>query len=222
MFTQFVRARVPAVRRPAARWAAALLIPGALLGAGTHAAGRLTMAPESRLWVEGTSTVRSYTCSATKVDGTVGFQGEPGASLEEVGRAVDAVEIEVPVAALDCRNGTMNEHMRKALKAADNPVIRYRMTSREIAPRADSSGLTAKLTGTLSMAGREREIEMTADAVQEANGRYRVTGSEELRMTEFGIKPPSLMLGTLKVHDKVVVRYEVVLTNPDVAAAATP
>ncbi len=32
-----------------------------------------------------------------------------------------------------------------------------------------------------------------------------------LRMTEYGVKPPSLMLGTLKVADAVTVHFDVVL-----------
>lgn len=222
MLTQFTRARVQRrrARLSPARLAAAVLLPGALVAAApSNAGGRLTIAPESRLWVEGTSTVRAYTCSATKVDGTIGVQGEPGAALEEVGRAVDAVAIEIPVAAIDCRNGTMNKHMRKALKAAENPVIRYRMTSREVTPRADG-GLAVSMVGTLAIAGQEKEITMTADAVQDTSGHYRVTGSQELRMTDFGVKPPTLMLGTLKVRDRVVVRYDILLSRDTAVAAA--
>ncbi len=39
-------------------------------------------------------------------------------------------------------------------------------------------------------------------------------------MTEFGVKPPTLMLGTMKVHDKVVVRYEILLARGMPVAAA--
>lgn len=203
-----------------ARWGVALVFFAAMVAGGwTYAAGQITVAPESRLWVEGTSTVRSFTCYATRLEGDIGHQGELGSTIEEVGRAVNAVQIDVAASALDCRNGTMNEHMRKALKAGENPVIRYRMTSREVVTRP-GGGLTINLTGMLTLAGREKEIAMTAEAVRDSTGRYRVTGSEELRMTDFGIKPPTLMLGTMKVHDKVIVRYDILLTpeTPPVTA----
>jgi polyisoprenoid-binding protein YceI len=221
MLTQHIHCPVDrrGARAARTRRALALLLPVvAIAGAWTYEDGRIAIAPESRLWVEGTSTVRSFKCDATQLDGAVGYQGELGGVLEAVGRAIDAVEIAVPVPALDCRNGTMNEHMRKALKAGEHPVIRYRMTSHEIVPRADGS-LTVELVGTLTLAGREKEIAMTAEAVRDSSGRYRITGSEELNMSEFGIKPPTLMLGTLKVHDKIVVRYEVVLASPRAVAA---
>ncbi len=210
-----------AARRSVVRWAVALTVPAVLMtGAWSRAAGRLAIAPESRLWVDGTSTVRSFTCGATKLEGGATFQGAAGAELAEFGRTVDAVELQVPVAALDCRNRTMNEHMRKALKAAEHPTISYRLTSHEVRPRAEG-GLAVTMTGALTLAGKAREISMTADAVPDSGGRFRITGSEELVMSEFGVKPPTLMLGTMKVHDKVVVRYEIVLT-PAPAIAAGP
>ncbi|HJU90005.1 MAG TPA: YceI family protein, partial [Gemmatimonadaceae bacterium] len=101
----------------------------------------------------------------------------------------------------------------------ENPTIRYRLTSREIAPGADGA-LTVTLKGLLTLAGQEREVSMVAGAAQEPDGRYRVTGSAELNMREFGIKPPSLMLGTMKVHEKVIVRYEIVLNPATVVTAA--
>ena len=34
-----------------------------------------------------------------------------------------------------------------------------------------------------------------------------VAGRQELLMTDFGIKPPSFMLGTLKTHNRIAVRF---------------
>lgn len=198
----------------------ALLLPGVLIaGAWSYAAGRMPFAPDSKLWIEGTSTVRSFKCYATALDGTAGYAGDLTGGLEEVARAVDAVDVSVPAIQLDCKNDKMNSHMRKALKVEDNPTIQYRLTSREIAPGADGA-LTVTLKGMLTLAGQEKEVSMVAGAVQDADGRFRITGSAELRMTEFGIKPPSLMLGTMKVHDKVVVRYEIVLNRETAVVTA--
>jgi polyisoprenoid-binding protein YceI len=205
--------------RAASKWAAGLLIPAALIaGAWTYAAGNLTITPDTRLWVEGTSTVRSWKCEATQVQGAVTFEGELGAAIEDL-RAVDAVVLNVPVAQLDCKNGTMNNHMRKALKAAENPVINFRMTSRELVPGPDGA-LTVNLKGLLLIAGAEKEISMTANAAQNASGQYAITGSHQLKMTEWGVKPPSLMLGTMRVRDDVVVKFEIVLARETGPAAA--
>lgn len=191
---------------------AALALPAAVLAnAATPRDAQVLVMPESQLWIEGTSSVRAYQCHATKLDGRIGLAGEPGVDVESLARAVNAVSLDIPLESFDCRNGQMNGHMRGALKAKEHPVIQYRMTSHESALTGDGA-LAVTLTGTLAIAGQEKEITLTATVVQDTTGQYRVSGSHELDMTEWGVKPPRLMFGTLKVHDKVTVRYEILLS----------
>ena len=103
----------------------------------------------------------------------------------------------------------MNEHMRKALKADANKSIEYRIAKWELTPRGDDEG-TVTSSGTLVMAGAEKPISVEFAAKRAGQG-WQLKGSKSLRMTEWGIKPPSLMLGTMKVHDPVTVRFELVL-----------
>ena len=163
----------------------------------------MTLQTDSQLWGTGTSTVRDYKCSATRIDGAL--QGETAATLGELGSAVRGVSVRVPVAMLACGNGKMDEHMRKALKADANPTISYENVSHEV------SGSTVTMKGKLTIAGTEKPVTMTATAVQEANGVIRVRGSKDILMTEYGVKPPSLMMGTLKVRDAVTVHFDMLL-----------
>ena len=184
---------VLAIATPAAAWAPVL-------------AGRMDVQPTSKLWVEGTSTVRSYKCEASKLTGNVELRGDKApAALAELSQAAQSGELSVAVASLECGNGTMNEHLRKALKASENPTIKFTLTSPQVA--ADG---TAKISGKLSIAGKENPVVLSGTVTQEADG-LRLKGSKELKMTEFGVKPPSLMMGTMKVGDLVKVRYELVL-----------
>jgi hypothetical protein len=41
----------------------------------------------------------------------------------------------VSVAGLECGNGTMNGHLRKALKSDTSPKISYRISSYDVTPR---------------------------------------------------------------------------------------
>ena len=184
----------------------ALMIAGALVGfvavTGFNAAPRnLTLAKESRLWLEGTSTVRSFKCNATKIE--VAVVGEPTAAPADV---VKSASLTVPVAQLDCGNKTMNEHMRKALKAEANPQIAWKMTSYEV------QGSNVIIAGSLTIAGKENSIELRGTGSSE-NGVLRLKGSKQFKMTEYGVKPPSLMLGTMKVGDPVTVSFDLVLSE---------
>ena len=179
--------------------AALATVTGAARAANTDS---LHLAGESRLWLEGTSTVRSFKCTATKLD--VAVATNPNGSPAEL---VKSASVIVPVASLDCANNTMNEHMKKALKADANPRISWKLSSYRL------SGTSVVMSGLLTIAGRQNEIEIAGTGAAEPNGTIRIKGSKEFNMSQYGVKPPSLMLGTMKVRDPVTVSFDLVL-NP--------
>ena len=191
---------------------AAALVLGPAIVAWPAAVDQMTLQSQSRLWVEGTSTVRSFQCKASDLDARVETSG-PGAAVAVAAgeKAVQAVAVTVPAERLDCGNGTMNEHMRKALKAKAHPTIAFRVASYDLAKA--SEGVTVKMTGELALGGVTRPVTVTAAATEEASGSLRVVGKHAVKMTEFGLKPPSLMMGTMKVGELVTVGFDLVLKD---------
>lgn len=191
----------------------ALLGLAPALVAWSGAAYQLSLVtPKSRLWIEGTSTVRGFTCKATAFDVTVDATAPTAAAAILNGeKAVTSVNVTVPAEKLDCGNGTMNEHMNKALKAKDNPVIAFRVASYDLA--MDAEGTLATMAGELALGGVTRPITVRAKVSEEPNGNLRVAGTHEVKMTEFGLKPPSLMMGTMKVGDRVTVGFDLLLKD---------
>lgn len=172
----------------------------------------LVAQPESKLWVEGTSTMKSFTCKAPEFTLSVKTETAGGIPAVLAGqKAVKTVELIVPAAKLDCANGTMNDHMRKAIKAEENPSIRFTLRAYDVA--ANAKGAEGVVNGTLSLGGSERPINVTAVATDAGNGAMRVAGSYELAMSAFNLKAPSLMFGSMKVGDKVQVKFDLVLKN---------
>ena len=176
----------------------------------TSLENQMALATQSRLWVNGTSTVRSFECKATEFDAAVETSG-PGAAKAVVSgeKAVTTVSVTVPAARLDCSNKTMNEHMLKALKAKEHGTISFKLSSYDIA----KSGETVKgtLTGQLTLGGVTKPITMTATGAATPDGGLQVTGSHELNMKEYGLKPPTLMMGTMKVGETVKVSFDLIL-----------
>ena len=172
---------------------------------------KLSAQGASKLSVEGTSTVRDWKCEANTIEAAVTGTGVTStASAKEVGAAAKRALLTIPLAQLDCHNGTMNEHMRKALKANDHKTIEYRIATWELTPRSDDSA-SVKTSGTLVMAGAEKPISVELVAKRGSAGGWQLTGSKTIQMTEWGVKPPSLMLGTMKVRDPVTIRFDLVL-----------
>lgn len=183
------------------------LVLGALLVPALAAAALapLSLQPGSRVWVDGTSTARSWHCESTGAVGTAAASSTELAQLSSVASA----QVTVPVSSLDCHNNTMNGHMRNALKAAQAPEIRFRASSVSVTPTSADAGSVA-MQGTLSIAGQDRPVTINGTVARE-NGQIRVRGSKRITMTEWGVRPPSLMLGAMKVAPVATVGFDVVL-----------
>lgn len=198
-------------RKATVRFAALLAVIPALLAWKAYDTP-LELGANSRLWIAGTSTVRSFECKAAIVDAIIEDAG-PG-SIEAIfkgEKAVRSVAFTVPSAKMDCGNGKMNEHMMKALKAKDHPVITFRMSNYDLTRAA--SGMQAVLTGELTLGGVTKTIAVKADGKQLPDGTLDVSGTHQVRMSEFGLTPPSLMMGAIKVGDKVDVNFELFLSS---------
>lgn len=160
------------------------------------------------LRVEGNSTVRSWSCAAPITDIQV-TAGSGGLSLGNLAGAVRGLEVLVFTPEMDCDNDTMNDHMWKALKSSEHSDIRFTMSSYRVTE--GDAGRGVLLEGELELAGTTQPVTIAASVEEGPGGSLLVKGSHELIMTSFGIQPPRLMLGALRVHDPVQVIYDLVL-----------
>jgi len=189
--------------------ALALIVPAS--GGWTMVDEMLVLQPQSRLWIDGTSTVRSFSCKAGEVNAVVEATGPNAiAQLLTGEKGVKAVRITIPAERLDCGNGTMNEHMRKALKVADNKTIEFRLSDYDLSRGAE--GIAGAINGSLVLGGVTKPITMNAEGKPEG-GMLHVTGAYDLDMTDYGLKPPTLMFGRIKVGQTVKVKYDLLLKS---------
>ena len=189
--------------------ALAILVPAS--GAWTVANEQLVLQPQSRLWIDGTSTIRSFTCKAAEVNAVVEVNGAnviPSLLTGEKG--VKAVQVTVPAEKMDCGNGKMNDHMRNALKVTENPTITFVLTNYDVTKNAD--GIAGTINGTLDLGGVKKPISLQATGAP-VGGMLHVNGVYELRMTDYGLKPPSLMFGRIKVGETVKVGFDLLLKS---------
>ena len=153
----------------------------------------------SRLWIEGQSSVHPWTCEAAV----------PQAHLEVDATApemVRALHLKVEIAGIECGNGTMNDKLREALHADKFPAIEYRLTQAERLPEA---GTRIEATGDLSINGRTRRAAFQVDVKPQPDGTAQANGSIVMLMSDFGVEPPTAMLGLLRTADEITVRFTV-------------
>jgi polyisoprenoid-binding protein YceI len=181
------------------------------IGAAWRPVGEpLTIATGSKLWFDGKSTIRDWSCKATAIEGTIDAPGAAVvADVLKGQKAVKGATLTFPTSKLDCENGTMNGHMLRALNATQHPTITFALTGYELA--ADSA-VKGTLQGTLTINGVAKPITLQALFAPAGPG-LRVTGSYGLTMTEWQVAPPKLMMGALKVNPLVTVTFDLQL-NP--------
>lgn len=172
----------------------------------------LTLQTGSRVWVNGTSNVKNFECKAVNPTVTVATT-EPNAvgAVTAGEKAVGAVHLEVAVATMDCGSSTMNGHMKDAMKVKDHPDIDFTLVSYALVKSADSVGVT--LAGTLTIDGTSKSVTIKAGAKNAGGDVLHVTGAYELNMKDFGVKPPTLFLGTMRVGEKVQVHFDLLLKS---------
>lgn len=186
------------------------------IAATPFGSGALTLREGSRLWFDGTSTLRSWSCTADRIDATLDSPDEAViANTLEGKKVAGTVQVDFPVHKLECKNGTMNEHMGKALKAKEFSTIRFTMQSYEV---AKGSAVTGTLQGTLQLASKTLPISVPVTFGTAADGALRVSGKVPVKMTDWDVKPPTLMMGTIKVGPVVTVHFDLQLQHAGTVA----
>lgn len=178
----------------------------------------ITLGPGSALWLEGKSNLRGFESRTTKV--SVKFTRDPNTSAPSTPKELAAflrasgvrnLQVEVPVTSLRSSKAGLDKHLWRDLRADNHPAVTFHLTDYTVTP-VESKGdtIVIKAEGVLRVAGRERPVTLTARAYRADHGLW-LEGSQTLRMTDFGIKPRTMMLGTLRVKDQIVVRYRLLL-----------
>ena len=167
----------------------------------------------ARVAIAGNSNIHAYTASTTAARVVRARVAERvvGASFwEEIVKpgGLEAFEIAIPAATLSSAKDALDKNMHKALKTQEFPEITFRLLRTEAA-----AGGALKAIGVLRIAGVEREVAFALKTARQ-DAALGVKGELQLLMTDYGIKPPTAMLGMLKTDPKVTVTFEAVLAVP--------
>jgi polyisoprenoid-binding protein YceI len=145
------------------------------------------------------------------------------ARLSELRRPLKTFEVVIPVKSLACGNKGLEDNMRKTLKADLYPDIRYELSTYQIPSSSlTDNGFTLQTVGKVTVAGKQNTIEMPIQAERLSDGNAKATATQSLLMTDFGIKPPVMMLGALKTGNKIVVSFTLVASPRTLASLGFP
>lgn len=192
-----------------------IIVAAAAAATGQEASHSPLTLASGRVSIAGTSNIHAYTASTdvVRVRRVQLAHGVMAPNLWDrivTPGAVDLFEVAIPAATLSSPKDGLDKNMHKALKVTEHPEIIFRLLRLE--PRAGAPG-ALRAVGMLQIAGVEREVgfDFTTERTDAA---LRVQGTLDLQMTDYGIKPPTAMLGMLKTDPKVTVTFETLLAVP--------
>jgi polyisoprenoid-binding protein YceI len=186
-------------------------------GAQSASAIRLRLDPTSEVTIDGTSSMHPFHCKTNKIMAYVDVDPGYTKDLTKVARPITSVKVNIVVRTLTCGNGQMDKNLYSTLNADKNPIIKYTMSGYDILGTASPTTFVAQTTGTLTISGQEKSIAMKINAARLSDGKATAQGEQEVLMTDFGIKPPSFMFGTLKVGNEIKVKFNLI-AGPELLA----
>jgi polyisoprenoid-binding protein YceI len=185
---------------------------------------RMSVRPESKVTLTGGSNLHDWACRSTSFNATIAvapaFQTEP---LTHVAQPITQISVAIPVKSLDCGHGKMNDNLYKALKTTEYPDIKYVLGSYALdSSKSTADSFVALTKGELTVAGKTVLVEIPITGTRLDGGAARGEGSVKLLMTDFGIKPPTALLGTLRTKNEIEVSFRVLLDKSTVVALSQP
>lgn len=206
------------------------MLSAALVVAGATAAlaqptdtDRPNAGPARKLWIEGGSNATDWSCKAATFEAHVDLdslrQSDDESSVDA--ERVKRISVKVAVRNLKCGNRRMEADLYRALNAND-PSTPSNIIGVFDALRAPAKGDTYVDTeGTIAVAGVQKGVRLRVTMERLADGAVVARGRVPLRMTDFGVTPPTGLFGLIRSHNEIVVKFEVVIAGPTGLLIAT-
>lgn len=177
---------------------------------------RMSILPSSHLELEGTSTLHNFKCTTTTIRGEI--------EMDQRMSSFASAEVAIPAKSIHSESASMNDKMYDAMNAKEYPEMRFSLLPSDSTTQAQSSQRDSLVTlrGRLFIAGKEQTIELRVSINRNRDGILKVDGTKRLLMTDYGIDPPTFMLGVLKTGNEVTVEFHLDLKGSKPVAHTPP
>lgn len=161
----------------------------------------------SSIKVSGSSNLHDWTMKNEILTAGAAFIFKDGKLID-----MTALNFSMKVANLKGDEDLLNSRAHKAMNSDKYSTINFKLTSATATPLSNGH-YTIKANGKLEISGTSKDVVLYADAVQNSDKTISCNGSEKLKMSEYGVKPPSFMFGALKVTDEVTINFNLKFKN---------
>lgn len=171
----------------------------------------------SQLLIAGTSNVNEFTCDCSCerdfTRSTLEINQHPESNRIDFANA----RLKLTTTNLDCGHKVMNKDLYETLRAKDYPHISITLLQAEIPARTQlklvslNQWMNIDAFTRITIAGQNKRVHIPVKGQRLEDNRFHFTGEISLNMTDFGLEPPTAMLGLIKVNDKITIHLDLVV-----------
>jgi hypothetical protein len=184
------------------------MVTSPLVGASPPGQSKYHLSSGFTVTIHGTLSIHDWVETIGDVTGDIvaGRHGGGGAD-------VTSICIVMGVRSIRSHLGKVMENRTyAALKADANPQITFVLDSPTTLLPFRRGEKPIALPGHLTLAGVTRPVDLLVDYFEVASDSMRFEGRQLIKMTDFGVKPPATLFGTLKAGPDITIHYKTAFT----------
>lgn len=180
-----------------------IIIPLFLSASVLQGQNQYTLAGDHKITIEGTSNVHNWEEVAQTASGDGVVQWNQDATFN-----IQKLNLKVTVKSLKSDKGSiMDNKTYDALKGDDHPYITFKLSSIKSMVKS-GTGYTVKVNGDLTIAGVTKNVDINGTVYVKENGKLYIETSKSIKMTDFGIDPPTAMMGAMTVGNEITIKFK--------------
>jgi polyisoprenoid-binding protein YceI len=191
------------IKRKALVYCSVLIIGTLAMLGNVINAQNLKLNPKTfSMTIFGTSSLHDFQSKVTQASGELVINSA---------KQAQSLTVEIPVKGIKSAEKLMDTKTWEAFHADKNPTISFKLTDAS-SLQVNGNDISVTAVGNLTMNGVTRKISLKSTGKVVKPGVYEFKGSYALKMTDYGMTPPSMLV--IKVGDAITLKYDVTFEGP--------
>jgi polyisoprenoid-binding protein YceI len=150
----------------------------------------------------GTSTLHDWEMKAAQGSSELVFNMQADKIV-----SISKMNFTLPATSLKSEHDMMDKNTYKALNTDKNPNISFVLTASSVT-ETGTNVYQLHCYGKLTIAGTTNQTDLIATGkYNPADKTFTVTGVKAMKMTDYNVKPPTVMMGTIKTGNEISIAY---------------
>lgn len=158
--------------------------------------------------LSGTSNLHDWEMTAVAGTSTATFSINNGKLV-----SLSKMSFSLPVKNLKSGRNAMDKNTYKAMNTEAYPNISFVLSSATVTS-AGGNNYKLNCTGNMTIAGTTHQTELLANGLYNpADKSFTITGVKKMKMTDYKVKPPTALFGTITTGDNISISYNLKLKS---------